>query len=297
MITVLTGPNTYAIAEALRAKVSTFHGEVERFDGAELDVRQLPDLFMGASLFAAQRLIVLREVSSNKSLWGELEQWVERVPAETEIVMIESHPDKRTKTYKTLQKHGRITEHALLNEAAMRSWLQAWARQQGAALEPDVASYLLSYVGHDQWRLKAELEKLMLSEQAITRERIQDIAEPYPESTAFELLDSVFSGDQARAERLLAELREREDPYQFFGLLSSQIMALLALVTAGSRQSDEIARDMGLHPFVVRKLSAVARTLGRGRIVALVGKLANADSRIKRGADPWRQLETTLLGI
>lgn len=296
MITLLTGPNTYAIAEAIRERSRAFEGDVEKLDASDLEPRNLPDVFMGASLFSPQRFVVIRGASLNKTLWAELEQWVERVPDETEIVLVESNPDKRTKTYKQIQKHATIKEYGDLNEAELATWLQAHARNIGTELQPDVLRYLIGYVGRNQWRLKSELDKLLLSEKPITKELIQDIAEPYPEATAFELLDSVFSGSQTRVHELLALLREREDPYQFFGLLSSQVLALLAIANAGSRRTDEVARDMGLHPFVVRKLSAVSQKLGKKSIEQLVDRLARADERIKTtGVDPWRQLEITLL--
>lgn len=297
MITLLAGPNTYALNEALQAKVAAFKGDVERYDGTELGLKQLPDIFMGASLFLRERLIVLRDIGVNKTLWSELEPWIARVPAETDIILVELHPDKRTKTYKALQKYGQVIEYAALNEAALRSWLQAWARQQGAELSHEVVRYFISYVGHDQWRLKTEFEKLLLSQRPITVDTIREFTEPYPEASAFELLECAFDGNDQTVERLFAQLREREDPYQFFGLVSSQVMALLALEAADSRRADEIAKDMALHPFVLRKLSPVARQLGRARIVRLVERLADADSRIKLGADPWQQLEITLTGI
>lgn len=296
MITLLTGTNTFAIAEAIRERVGTFDGEVEKLDAVELEPRNLPDLFMGASLFSPNRLIVLRGASANKTLWPELEQWVERVPKETEILLIETSPDKRTKTYKLLQKHATIKEFGDLNEAELAAWLQAHARTLGVEVQPDMLRYLISYVGRDQWRLRSELDKLLLAEKPLTRELIQDVAEPYPEATAFELLDGVFSGSDARVHALLALLREREDPYQFFGLLSSQVLALFAIASGGSRRADEIARDMALHPFVVRKLGTVANKLGKKNIERLIEQLAHADERIKTtGVDPWRQLEITLL--
>lgn len=296
MITLLTGPNTFAIAEVIRERAGAFVGEVEKLDASELEPRNLPDLFMGASLFSPNRLIVLRGASTNKTLWSELEQWIERVPAETEILLVDNNPDKRTKTYKLLQKHATIKEFADLNEAELASWLQAHARTLDAEIQPDALRYLIAYVGRDQWRLRSELDKLLLAEKPLTRELIQDIAEPYPEATAFELLDSVFSGSVARVHELLTLLREREDPYQFFGLLSSQVLALFAIASGGSRRPDEIARDMALHPFVVRKLGTVANKLGKKNIERLIEQLAHADERIKTtGVDPWRQLEITLL--
>lgn len=297
MITVLTGANNYAITEALRVKTSAFHGDVERFDGLELEPRQLPDIFAGVSLFSPERMVVVRGASTNRSLWSELEKWIEKVPRETDIVMVEPSPDKRTKTYKLLQKHADIREHGELAEPALVAWIQAVARQWGGKLTPDLARYMVSYIGHDQWRLSNELRKLLLSEKPITRELIAEITEPYPEATAFELLDAVFAGNQARVTELLDLLRQREDPYQFFGLLSSQVAALLALVYAGVRRPDEVAKDMGVHPFVVKKLSSAARSLGKGRVERLVQQLAQADMKIKSSAEPWQQLEITLLSI
>lgn len=296
MITLLTGPNTYAISEALRERARSFDGEVEKLDAAELEPRNLPDLFMGASLFATERLIVLRGSSAHKAIWSELEQWIERVPKETEIVFVESNPDKRTKTYKLLQKHATVKEYAEPSEPELSAWLQAEARSRGVELQPDLLRYFIGYVGHDQWRLRSELEKLLLANKPLTKELIQDVNEPYPEATAFELLDAVFSGSDSRVNELLTLLREREDPYQFFGLLSSQVLALYAIACGGSRRPDEIARDMALHPFVVRKLGTVANRLGKKSIERLIEQLAHADERIKTsGVDPWRQLEITLL--
>lgn len=297
MITVLTGENSYTSAQTLRGIVESFDGETERYDGAELDVRQLPDLFAGATLFAPERLIVIRGLSANKSLWTEVEPWVGQVGPDTHVVLLEPSPDKRTKTYKALQKHASLTDHKQLAEPDLKSWLEVIARRHEVELTRDAATHLIARVGHDQWRLAAELEKLVLAQKPITPKLIEDITEPYPESTAFQLLDAVFAGQTERAVELLDQISQREDPHQFLGLLSSQLMAAFAIVTAGSRRPDDIARELGLHPFVVKKLSGPAGRLGRGGVSRLVEALAHADERMKTTAvDPWRQLEIALFG-
>lgn len=296
MITLLTGPNTYTIAKALREKSRTFAGEAETYDAGDLESRQLPDLFTGATLFSPQRFIVIRSAASNKSLWTDLEQWVERVPQETEIILVEPSPDKRTKTYKQLQKHGTIKEHKDLAETELVNWLQTHARSLGTELTPDLSRFLVSYVGHDQWRLGSELEKVLLADKPVTHQLIQDVVEPYPEATAFELLDAVFKRNAPRVEALIDLLSAREDPYQFFGLLSSQVMAVLAIVESDGRRPADIASDMGLHPFVVSKLVPVAREFGRGRLVLFIDSLASGDTKIKTsGVEPWHQIRIVLL--
>lgn len=298
MITVLTGENDYTVAEAVSDIIASFDGEVERYDGHDLEANDLPDICTGATLFSSQRLVIIREAATNKLLYSELGQWIERVPDSTHIVFVDTNPDKRTKTYKQLQKHATIRQHNATNEADLVSWLGGIMREHQMDTPPDTLRYLVQYTGHDQWRLRSELEKLLLADRPITPQLIRDIAEPYPEASVFELLDSVFTGNTDRVAELVGSLREREDPYMFFGLLSSQVSALLALVVAGSRQPDEVARDMGLHPFVVRKLSPLAQRLGRARIRVLVEKLAHCDSRIKTsGVDPWDQIARTLLSI
>ena len=283
---------------ALRDIVRQSPEQAEVFDASELEVSQLPDLLAGVTLFSANRLIVIKGAEENKPLWEGLEKWVPSVSEETHLVLTTKKPDKRTRTYKLLTKDAAVRDYKMLEPAELMSWLKGEARSREVDLSGDVARYLLDYVGHDQWRLTGELDKLLLSGQPLSRQLIQDIAEPYPEASAFELLDSLFQGDTEKVDRLLELMAEREDPYMFFGLVSSQVLALLALTAGGNRRPDEVAKDFSLHPFVVRKLSSIATKLGRPRVTVVVEKLADCDIRIKTtGVDAWTQLRRTLQSI
>ncbi len=298
MITLLTGENDFALAAALRTLVRDDGAQAEVFEAGDLEVSQLPDLLAGVTLFSSERYIVIKNVDEHKQLWEELEKWVEKISEDTQLVLTARKPDKRTRTYKLLAKQATIREYTQLETSELLSWLKGEARAREVDISDDVARYLLEYVGHDQWRLTGELEKLLLSGKPLTRTLIQDIAEPYPEASAFELLDSLFRGETDKVDRLLELLAEREDPYMFFGLVSSQVLALLAITTGGSRRPDEVAKDFGLHPFVVRKLSSIATKLGRSRVSVVVDKLADCDVRIKTsGVEPWVQLRRTLQSI
>jgi len=59
MITWLIGENSFEVREALKSIESKFDGSPERIDGTELTLAQLPDLLMGMSLFATERLVVI----------------------------------------------------------------------------------------------------------------------------------------------------------------------------------------------------------------------------------------------
>jgi len=104
MITLLSGDNTFEIEQELVAIVRDFDGIAERIDGAELELRQLPDLMMGGTLFADKRLIVIKNLSENKAVWPYFGDWIARISDDISIVLVESRPDKRTTTYKELKK-------------------------------------------------------------------------------------------------------------------------------------------------------------------------------------------------
>lgn len=301
MITLFTGSNAYAVRQEVQSRIdatiaSQGREAVERVDVAALKPSDMPQLLTGASLFSTEKLVVIDDLSANKAVWGDIDLLLANVPDETNLLLIESHPDKRTKAYKWLQKNAKVRELNELDERSAAQWLQTEARRQDTDLQPEVARYLVGYVGLDQWRLKGELDKLLLAEVPITKDLIQDITEPHPQATAFELLDAAFGGDQATLERLLAIVSRSEDPYKFFGLLSSQVFALVAVKAAGQRRPDEVAKDIGLHPFVVRKVGSLASRIEQTKLNDVVATLAKGDEQLKTtGVEPWTLIGRLLL--
>lgn len=290
MIKLFTGTNAYAMRQAVQEIIAGHDSaSVERVDASALKPNDMPQLLTGASLFSSEKLVIIEDLSQNKTVWTGIDELLAMVSDETTLILLETSPDKRTKAYKWLQKHADVREFNEMDERRAAEWLQTEARRSDAELHTEAAQYLVRYVGLDQWRLKGELEKLLLTERPITKDLIQDITEPHPEATAFELLDAAFGGDQQTLERLLAIVSRSEDPYKFFGLLSSQVFALVAVKAAGQRRSDEVAKDLGLHPFVVRKVGSLANRLDQAKVNQVVETLARGDEQLKTtGAEPWQ---------
>jgi DNA polymerase-3 subunit delta len=300
MIITLTGANDFAIRHALDTLVARYlskHGAhaIERIDGETLDAMRLPDLLQGVSLFASERLVILRDAAKNKPLWEALGNWAERVSPEIMLAIIEPAPDKRTRTYKQLQKHGELRDFAELNESQLATWAVQEAKNLGAALDARTAHYLVHQVGTNQWRLSTELQKLAGYNANITAKSIDELVVPSPQASAFELLDAVLAGKSAHARELLLRLKASEDPYKLFGLLVSQIQTLALVVTAQSKPADVIAKEGGIHPFVVRKMQPLTRHIDYVQLQAIIEAVAKIDTQMKStGADPWVLLEQCL---
>lgn len=295
MVYLLTGENTFELERRLGELVAGFDGDVERVDGEGLQIEQLPDLLSGVTLFSSKRLVVIKNASSNKSLWAVLGEWLEKEVG-NDLVFVELHPDKRTKTYKWLEKHATVF---LAKELALREavqWVVDEASKRKVALSSELAPFFVDYVGVDQWRLASELEKLALGGGGIDKDRIRELVEPTPQATSFELLDAAFAGHHEAIEQLLSIVSRQEDPYMFFGLLSGQVYALLLMKTAGSKRPEAIAEEAGIHPFVLRKVSGLAARLSMAQVRRIVAELAELDANMKsRPTEPWTQIQAMLL--
>ncbi len=300
MIITLTGSNNYLIRHTLDSLIDQFISKfgihaVERVDGEHLEPIRLAELLQGASLFAPERLVVVREASTNKLLWEALANWLERVPTETTLVLAESAPDKRTKTYKLLAKMSDLRELGDLQESALAKWLQQYTASLDGSIDLQSAHYLVQQVGLDQWRLSQEIQKLVHYNRAISKESIDVLVEATPQANVFELLDAALGRQPTLVRHLLHKHSAIEDPYKLFGLLVSQIQALVIVKHAEGRAPDTIARETGLHPFVVRKTQTLARVIDKNELNVMINAIATCDTHLKStGADPWLLLEQCL---
>jgi DNA polymerase III subunit delta len=185
-----------------------------------------------------------------------------------------------------------------MNVATAVSWLTKDAEARGGRMDRQKAQFLIERVGTNQSRLSHELDKLVVHPE-ITRQLIVDITEATPQATAFELLDAVLHRQVEKTQAMVSELQGAEDPYKLFGLFSSQVYTLAVVVTAGTKiSSQQTAKDTGLHPYVIGKMSKVARRTSWKDVELMITQLADLDDKLKSsGADPWLLLETTLMKI
>lgn len=308
MITLLTGGNSFEAERELQRVVATFGAAPERFDGSELELRQLPDLLSGMSLFSEQRLVIIRGLTANKQAWEALPAFLERMSNDVHLVLVEPALDKRTKTYKMLQKLAEVKDSSFLTErdgAKAERWLAGEAARLGVKLEGAAAKLLIRRAlvpaekGPaiiDQWRLLGTLEKLSVFE-AITPAVVESYTEEQPIESVFGLLETALQGNRAALGRLLDNLETREDPFKVSGLLASQAFQLATLAVSDWSFGD-VAKDIGAPPFALQKLAPLAKRVGVGGARRVVAALAEADEAVKtsKGA-PWLLIRRALMKI
>jgi DNA polymerase III delta subunit len=76
----------------------------------------------------------------------------------------------------------------------------------------------------------------------------------------------------------------------------SQIFQLAAVMMAD--KSDNVAKDFGIHPYVVSKLTNVARELGKNKVAKIVSIFTELDDDMKISrAEPWLLVERALMKV
>lgn len=299
MITLITGENSFENERALQKVARSFEGGPERVDGTELALSSLPDLLMGGTLFAQKRLVIIRRLSENKTVWNEFVDWLPRVDEDIHLVLVEPTLDKRTKTYKALQKNAEILSSILWSERDTTSaerWLVTETGRLGIALDKKSTHTLLERTGYDQWTLMHALEKLAVMD-SITPRLIEGLVDASPSENVFLLFEKALRGDSREVKEMLKTLAMTEDAYRLLGLLAGQATQLSVSVVS-SIPSAEVAKDIGVHPFALSKLAPFAKKLGRSGVKEVLVAIGEADEMAKTSAiDPWILIEQSLLKI
>ncbi len=298
MITWLVGENSFEVREALKAIEAAFDGVAERVDGTELTLAGLPDLLMGVSLFATERLVVITDISQNSTLWEKLPDWLPRVNDAIHLVFIDTKPDKRTTSYKALKAAAELREFAAWTDkdtAKAEQWVSARAATLGVKLDRNATQHLVRRVGPDQWQLANALDTLSLLD-TVTVEAIDAIVPPNLSENIFQLFETALEGKSQQVAEMLDTLSIQEDPYALFALLTSQALSLSTVTFADDTANP--SKDFAIHPFVASKLTRHGKRLGKARVGQIIEAFAKTDADMKRSkAEPWLLIERVLLEI
>lgn len=288
MIITLTGTNDYMLQQELRQLRQAFIDEytdmgLENYDGQDIDPKQLSSILQALPFLVAKRCIIFRQPSAQKAVQEALEQLLETVAETTELIIVEPKLDKRTSYYKTLQKQTDFREFRELDERGLAQWLVTQATQKGATLSQADAQYLVQRVGANQLLLANELQKLIDYQPAITKQTINEMTEPTPQSSVFDLLDAALAGNKPKTLQLYHEQRlQKVEPLAIMGMLAWQLHILALVKTAGERNPAEIAREAKVSPYVLSKTQGIARRSSLSQIKNWVHEGSQLDIRLKR---------------
>ncbi|MBI3261100.1 hypothetical protein HYZ64_01865 [Candidatus Berkelbacteria bacterium] len=173
-------------------------------------------------------------------------------------------------------------------ESKLFSWIETHVAGYQGTITRDAAQQLALWFGPDTWKIHQEIAKLLTLNAAITPELVKKLTPPQTEGNIFELLDSLWSGNQQEAARKLTELVTSGQPLlQILSTISTAIRNLLLVKESIERSpsitSFQVARTLELHPYVVTKAFRSVRSIDRSELARKLELVGYIDQRIKTG--------------
>lgn len=290
MVQVFTGSNTLDLRDKLQETIAEFQkehgGSIERFDGLELRKADIVlDAVRSISFLDSRKLVIVKNFAQNKELLEKIEDVVQQTADSTELILFDQKLDKRTLSYKYLQKHTEMYIAKALNPQGLRAWVVNHAKKLGLSCGPSEAMFLIDRAGVDQQMINSELEKLALHGEKVTKDTIELLVDATPQSKVFSMLDALFAGDLRRSTELYKDQRNQgEEPQKIMGMV---VWQLQQLVTAkfSPKQTSQALITLGMSPFSAQKALHMCRNITQKNLVFYVQELARIDALSKTSAE------------
>jgi DNA polymerase-3 subunit delta len=288
---LLYGDEPYLVDQARHViveRLAAGAGALRVHAGDEDVVLRVGEALRTRSLFGGLPLAIVRDVDA----LGEAEQegllaCLPETP-DAVLVLVGSGPDLRRRLFATCVRRGAAFEFGRIPLARLPAWLIEEARMRGHALSADAAQLLVDLIGSDLRVATAEIEKLSLyvgAAQPIDAAAAAAVVGSSRERSMFELADHLQRRDVGPALGVLRALLAHggAQPIAVAAFLGGQFRRMLAaaeLIAAGV-SSQDMARGLGVSPWVADRIGAGARRYGRRALVSALERLAAVDLALK----------------
>ena len=322
MIYFIHGPDRLLAREAALAITTELDPDgssTSWLDGRETSFAGVASAIGAVSFFGSPRIVVVTDLlarasrdSDNAESTGdeerpgrgraELESLISAVPESHHLLLLEPSLTSVPALLRTVLPRVKVIAGEPPRGPALIAWIEAAAAQAESRIDRRAAQRLAETLYPQSWDrkpnnprfdrppdlalLKAEMQKLALAAHPgpITVDYIAALTSGRPDQRIFRFLDAALTGDLGSGldelERLLAS---GEEPAMLLAQLLGQVELTAVIATAGGKNADAIARDLGT--VAASRLSAVmATTRRRASQTAHAADIAvRADRGLKTG--------------
>jgi len=297
------GNDEFAISRRLKDFESDFNDPTSAdMNTARLDARTVSDNDLNNALnampfLAKRRLVLLANPSAkynNASSRKKFLEFIEKTPDTTRLVMYESvEPRDADKHWlvKWAEKNDKSVQakaFMLPRLKDMAGWIVNETKNQGGKIEPRAAEMLKDMVGVDTRQAGMEIAKLLAYvnwARPVTSVDVEAVCIVTSQQSVFDFVDALSSGNGKSAQHLLHRLLESEDPFSLWGMVVRQFRLLIQAreILDGRGNKDDVARALGVHPFVAEKTTQQAGRFSVESLEFVYRKLLTIDEGVKTG--------------
>ena len=297
----LFGNDEFAISRKLKEFESDFSDPTSAdMNTARLEARSMSEDDLGNALnampfLAKRRLVLLANPSSkynNPSIRKKFLGFIQNIPETARLVMYESvEPRDADKHWlvKWAEKNNTVIQaraFMLPRLKDMTGWIVNETKNQGGKIDPRAAEMLKDMVGVDTRQAGMEIAKLLAYvnwARPLTVQDVEAVCIVTSQQSVFDFVDALANGNGQAAQHLLHRLLETEDEFSLWGMVVRQFRLLIQAreILDGRGTKDDIARALGVHPFVAEKAARQARRFSIESLEEIHHRLLNIDERVK----------------
>lgn len=272
----------------------------ESFDAADASPEAVVSACNSYDLFGGGPFVLVRNLDAwNAAQKAKIVDYLKSPSEEADLVLLGKKLGAREKLLAAIKRSGEVHNFEQPTGKALVKWVVGHAKKQGLELPEEVAGSLTERCSGDKTRLVRETEKLALyvSDRPATVEDVEALCPLDLQSNIFAFVDSLAAGRRDRALALLEELLAAgEPPLRIMYMVRRQFLLIARSRALSGRgvPPGEIAKDLKVPPFVVRKLEEQGRSLGEDGAERALDLVLRLESGLKGVSDLGDGLQVEL---
>lgn len=297
MITLICGDNLFKCEETLNGLIGDSK-DVVSIDLTETDsFSRLAGAVRSDSLFTQSELIVARYGEEITDIVDKLKQILPSVSDSANLILY--FPKlKKLDVGKLKSLVSKVIDNQTPDVDVLASWLVDTAKKRDVDLNRGNARFMIDWVGNDQMVLSKELDKLLLVDEPIQESTIRAVAIPSIQTTIFQMLDAMISGQTKKALDYYNSLISGQfDAGYIMSMIAWQAHAL-AVAVGGRGEPPELVNQTGISPYVLSKARQATQKLTKSQLIKINEAIVDMDKQLKtREIDETRAVEQLIRKI
>lgn len=266
-----------------------------RLEARTMTENDLNNAVNAMPFLAPKRLIILSNPSAkfnNAPTRKKFEEFLSNTPDTAKLVINELIEPKEVEKHWLIKWAGKnsslIKTQAffLPKQRDMPGWVVNEVKNQNGQIEPAATAHLAEMVGVDTRQAGMEIAKLLAYvnwERPVRGSDVDAVCIVTSQQSVFDFVDALSQGNGKVAQKLLHRLLENEDSFSLWGMVVRQFRLLIQAreILDGRGNKDDVARALGVHPFVAEKTTGQAGRFSMESLENIYHRLLNIDEQVK----------------
>jgi DNA polymerase-3 subunit delta len=241
------------------------------------------------SLFDERSLVLVDGVDAASEAFVEDVLEYLKTPSETVVLVLRHRGGNRAKKVldvaRTVPGVAEVSCQPLKRDQDKVDFVVSDVRRARRSIDVEAARALVAALGSDLGELAAAVDQLLTdTEGPVTEDAVHRYHGGRREATGFEVADAAVEGREGQALVLLRHAEATGVPaVVVVAALASRLRQLARVAGAGRGRPADLARDLGMAPWLVEKAQREVRNLSPDGMAEAILAVAAADHAVKGG--------------